>query len=367
MLRRPLLRAGLVLLSIAALLVLMMAPIAAAAPPSNDSFGTPTAITFPEPPPSSFSTTQDTTEATTDASDPPFFCYGASRATVWYSLAPAQSMAIDANTFGSNYNAVITVVTGTPGAFNPVACGGQSVQFVATAGQTYYLMIGESSPYPAPGGGGSLALAVNSNPLPPLQASFYFYPSAPSAFDTIQFYDNSYDPAGAGIASQLWDFGDGATATGGYPTHQYAAVGDYTVQFAISSVDGRTASISQIVHVANHDVAIAKFAAPNSGRANQTAKLSVGVASKLAAEMVQVDLYKSAPGTFDGFQLIGSQRLLAPARSSNKLVTVNFNYTFTSDDASLGKVTFKAVVSPVDLHDVFPGDNEARATTKVTR
>jgi PKD repeat protein len=52
-----------------------------------------------------------------------------------------------------------------------------------------------------------------------------------------------------GIASESWSFGDGATASGCCPTHQYAADGDYTVELTVVAVDGRSASTSQVVHV----------------------------------------------------------------------------------------------------------------------
>jgi hypothetical protein len=120
-----------------------------------------------------------------------------------------------------------------------------------------------------------------------------------------------------------------------------------------------------VVHVQTHDVSVVKIAAPKSGRVNQIGKVSVSLASKLAAETVRVDLYKILPGG-ESYK-IGYQELLVPARSSNRTVTVNFSYTFTSADATIGKVTFNAVATIVDAPDVLPGDNEARVTTKVTR
>jgi len=177
----------------------------------------------------------------------------------------------------------------------------------------------------------------------------------------------TYDPGGSFIVSEAWVFGDGASATGCCPFHRYAAVGNYTVHLTVTTQDGRTASTSQVVQVANHDVSITRLSVPKSARQNQTGKISVSLASKLAAETVHIDLYKSDPSYYDGFRLIGSQELLVPARSSNRTVTVNFNYTFTSDDASIGKVTFKAVATIIGARDVLPGDNEARATTKVSR
>jgi hypothetical protein len=100
---------------------------------------------------------------------------------------------------------------------------------------------------------------------------------------------------------------------------------------------------------------------------NQKRDIAVSVASKLTAETVRIELYKSDPGSYDGFVLIGYQELLVPARSSNRTVTVSFSYTFTSGDASIGKVTFKALATIVGGRDALPADNEARATTRVTR
>jgi PKD repeat protein len=85
---------------------------------------------------------------------------------------------------------------------------------------------------------------------------FYFYPANPTFFDTIQFYDNSYDPAQAGIQSYRWNFGDGTRSTEPNPTHRYAKDGNYTVRHTIKTVDGRTASTTQIVHVKTQQVFI---------------------------------------------------------------------------------------------------------------
>jgi len=352
-------RTGAIILALI-LVLLLVVPVASAAPPLNDSFGGATIISLP------YNATLDTSEATADASDP-VFCTSPQEATVWFALTPADRLLITINaSFDNGSTPAIIVVTGAPGAFNNVACSWPSVQFAAAIGQTYYIMVGRlPGSYPAPGG--NLTLAVDGAPLPQPQANFYFYPSDPSTFDTIQFCDSSYDPAWLGFQSWAWNFGDGTTAEGYCQAHQYAAVGDYTVQLMVTTVDGRTASASQVVHVANHDVAIARFSVPKSARVNQTRQIAVSIASKQASETVQVELYKSVPGTYDGFQWIGGQQLLVPARTSNRTVTVNFGYTFTGDDANIGKVTFKAVVWVLNGRDALPGDNEVRATTRVTR
>jgi hypothetical protein len=54
-------------------------------------------------------------------------------------------------------------------------------------------------------------------------------------------------------------------------------------------------------------------------------------------------------------------------RSGNRTTDFHFSYTFTSADATLGKVTFKAVANVVDGRDAWPADNEAVASpTKVS-
>ena len=89
------------------------------------------------------------------------------------------------------------------------------------------------------------SLAVAAAPV----ASFVFFPFDPTIFDTVQFIDQSLDPGGVGIESQAWDLGDGTIATGCCPTHRYAADGDYSVQLTVTTLDGRTASTSQVVQV----------------------------------------------------------------------------------------------------------------------
>jgi PKD repeat protein len=89
---------------------------------------------------------------------------------------------------------------------------------------------------------------MRKNPV----VGFYYTPGDPSTSDTIEFYDQSYDPAGGGIASQSWRFGDGATAKGCCPTHRYAADGTYALMLTVHTTDGRTASRSRDVVVRTH-------------------------------------------------------------------------------------------------------------------
>jgi PKD repeat protein len=195
-------------------------------------------------------------------------------------------------------------------------------------------------------------LEVAPNPV----AEFTYVPGDPSVYDTVQFGDYSYDPAGAGITSQAWIFGDGATATGCCPTHQYVRDGDYTVELTVTTPDGRTASISHVVQVRSHDVAIVRIAVPKSAHVGQTITVDVSVANKRYPETVQVDLYKSAPG---GFQQVGSLTQPVPVRPPGGTATrFAFSYTITQADRAVGKISFKAVAGIIDHRDALPGDNE---------
>ena len=52
-----------------------------------------------------------------------------------------------------------------------------------------------------------------------------------------------------GIASYLWDFGDGSTGTGVAPTHMYSNIGTYTVTLMVKDMAGNNAESSATVNV----------------------------------------------------------------------------------------------------------------------
>jgi hypothetical protein len=316
------------------------------APPANDDFANATPInSLP------FTNSVDTTAASVEASEPTPSCgYGQSAGTVWYAFTPSVSGSYSAATPWSGFSAQIAAYSGDGLAnLRQIGCRGtgQLLTFHADAGTTYYLQAGGVY-----GGRGSLTvtLDVAANPV----VNVYYYPSDPSMFDTVQFNDGSYDPAGVGISSEAWSFGDGATATGCCPAHRYAADGDYSLKLTVTTADGRTASKTQTVHVQTHDVSIAKFTVPQSGSAGQTRSISVGISDTRYPETVQVQLFKN-----DSF--VGTLVQQVPVRNGGRTTTFSFNYTFTSDDAALGKVTFKAVAAIVGARDAAPSDNTAVA------
>ncbi|HEU4329215.1 MAG TPA: PKD domain-containing protein [Roseiflexaceae bacterium] len=212
-------------------------------------------------------------------------------------------------------------------------------------------------------GGGPRAAQAYPPPITPTPGDPYvgisFWPYQPSSYDTVSFY--AYYNAVA--TSATWDFGDGTTATGFQVTHRYAADGSYPVSVAVTLYDGRVITARQTVTVSTHDVGITRISAPNTGSSGQTRSLTVSVASKLQAETVTVQLLKSVPG---GYQQVGTLTQTIPAR--NRAVDFDFSYTFTPEDAEIGKVTFKAVASIGFYRDALPADNEAVApATKVNR
>jgi PKD repeat protein len=323
-------------------------------PPPNDNFADAKVIAgLP------YDDNTDMTSASLEANEPTPSC-GFTSKTIWYVYTPNASGSISQRTDTWSYT-VVGVYTGSSlSALKELACraryypDGSYLNFHADAGTTYYFQVGTYE---------NTWVPFHLEVTPPPVASFGYYPSDPSVFDNVSFYDNSTDPSGVGIQSQSWDFGDGSTATGWNPAHRYAADGDYTVKLTVITTDGRTASITQTVPVKTHDVAITKFSAPQSASAGQTRQLVVGLNSKRYVDEVEVQLFKSVPS---GYQWVGTLSQTVPVRPSNRTTDFSFNYTFTKDDASIGKVTFKTVATIVNARDAWPADNEAIASpTKV--
>jgi PKD repeat protein len=325
--------------------------------PDNDDFGNAARISALP-----FSDTVDISGATRQTGEPTAIC-GNPAGTVWYAFTPAETGSITAAPSGVTWPLVAAYTGSSLADLREVGCRAYwgRLTFRATAGQTYYFQVG--SLY---GGGGPLRFDLDVAPEP--QAAFGFYPSDPSTYDTVQFYDQSYDPGEVGIASQAWDFGDGGTATGSSPSHRFAADGDYTVRLTVTTSDGRTASTSQIVPVRTHDVAITKILAPESANAGQTRQISAEVKNTRYPETVRVEFFKSDPTSWNGFRQIGSLTQSVPVRPANRTTSFAIIYTFTGADAAVGKVTFKAIATLEGARDALPADNEAISSpTKVSR
>jgi hypothetical protein len=131
--------------------------------PSNDDFNAALLITTLP-----YQHSEDTTAATVASDDPVMGCgAGVNSNTVWYRLVPSFHGLIEANTFGSNYDTVVAVFTGTRGALTRVTCNDDAsgslqsqVTFEVTPNQTYYLEVAD---YGSPGGG-QLRFTVRADP-----------------------------------------------------------------------------------------------------------------------------------------------------------------------------------------------------------
>jgi hypothetical protein len=141
---------------------LLAAVPAYAAPPGNDTIGG--SVTIGALP---YTTTQDTTEAASDAVDVEANANcgaPALDATVWYSVTPTTDTVLVVDVSDSAYAAGVLVVTGQPGNLELVACGPGAVAFEATAGTTYQLLVID---YDGVGNGGTLVLHVEETSPPP--------------------------------------------------------------------------------------------------------------------------------------------------------------------------------------------------------
>jgi len=333
--------------------------LAAIAPPANDAFAGATAI--PEPLP--FEEIVDVTAASFEDGEPtPSCAFGPVSRTAWYAFTPAVSRSVAVSYVNAQFSAVIATYSGTSlSTLTSLGCSagfGGRVLLRAEAGTTYHIQVGGQFDQAGP-------MDIRLDVLPPPVAGIGFFPGDPAVFDAIQFFDQSFDPGGVGIETEQWSFGDGTTGSGCCPTHQYSADADFTVQLTVSTFDGRTASTLQTLRVRTHDVVITKLAVPQTGRTGQTRRIVVDVNSKRYAETVEVQLSKSVPG---GFQQFGSLTQFVPMNPKGGTTEFAFSYTFTSDDAQIGKVTFRAIAVLAGAREAFPSDNEAIALpTKVTR
>lgn len=145
----------------ATMVVLGAAP-ASAEVPSHDTITGAKAVTALP-----FEEVVDTTEATTDAQDAAINADCGAPATngsVWYTLTAGDSPAYVVDVSKSDYTAGAIIATGTPGNLSIVACGPQSIGFMATQGETYYIMAFSDDPAVV---GGQLSFAVRESGPPP--------------------------------------------------------------------------------------------------------------------------------------------------------------------------------------------------------
>lgn len=331
-------------------------------PPPNDNFESATPVTSVP-----FTDQVDLTTPSLQYGEPSPSCGIDPDGTAWYVFTPSVSQTYSVSLSsddGLGFIPQFGVYTGSSvDSLTEVGCpeARNLVGFHADAGTTYYIQVANGG-----GGPGQVVLfTLDVAPLP--QVDFSVYPSDGTIFSTFQFHDETFDPLNLIVESYAWAFGDGATTTDCCPTHRYAADGAYTVTETVRTYDGRTASRSKTVNVVTHDVGIAKFTVPQTASAGQTRQITVGVANSHYPETVNVALLKSTTSSCC-LEFVGSLTQLVPVRGGNRTTPFSFNYTFTSADATAGKVIFQATATLYSAYDAFLTDNTVIALpTKVNR
>ena len=326
------------------------------AAPTNDNFAGATLIgSLP------FSVNDDTSGATFEASEPYPSCgYGYDLKTNWLAYTPSTNVSLTARVNYYNFPTLLAVYKGSSlDSLSEVGCGFyyNQVVFQAEANVKYYFQI--SGLY---GDEGTIPFSLEVTPPP--QVSINYSPGDPSVFDNVSFYANIYDPAGIYGDSYDWTISDGTTDPSSSFSHQFAADGDYAINLTFFTLDGRSNSANTVVQVRTRDIAINKLVVPQTARVNQTKAISVDIKNKRYSDYVQVSLYKGLPG--GGEQLIGTLTIYVPARATRP-TTFKFSYTYTAADATVGKVTFRAEANIIGARDALPSDNNAIATTLVTK
>jgi hypothetical protein len=132
-----------------------------------------------------------------------------------------------------------------------------------------------------------------------------------------------------------------------------------TVQLTVTTFDGRTASGSTCSDPRCGD---RQVPGANGGERGQTRKITVEISTQLSPEDVQVQLFRGIPGWV---RALGTLTQHVSIRPGNRTTMFAFSKTFTSEDAVLGEITFKAVATILNHADALPADNEVIAPLTV--
>lgn len=156
-------------------------------PAENDDFNTPVQISLNN---GYFSSTENTSNATTASDDPYFSCVaGRGYKSVWYAFTPESNGTATINTVGSGFDTILAIWRGSRGAFTSVACNDDSngytssqVTATLTAGVPYFVEV--AGYYTT--SSGALQLNVqyqNVTPVPPTNTATV----VPTATSTMTF------------------------------------------------------------------------------------------------------------------------------------------------------------------------------------
>jgi hypothetical protein len=234
--------------------------------------------------------------------------------------------------------------------------------FATAPGETYYVRV-------AVGIYGATPLSLRLSDAPQIKPVVsWTLPERPGVFDQVRFGIDPGDPAGRWLSGGEARFGDGTSAVipavpgQAEVSHRYAADGEYELTITGRTADGRSGTSTQTVKIETHDVTVAKIAAPATAKVGETGYLEVSVTNTRYDEDVVVELLRRGANGY--YSVVGTVRQHV---AKDGTAVVPFTYTYSADDAALGKATLKARVRLDGREDDNPADNERVIETIVTK
>jgi hypothetical protein len=303
--------------------------------------------------------------ASLEAGEPRPSCELHSTRSLWYRYTADRARILAAKVTQNTSGASVVVYRGTAlNALTEVDCEHTSHDpaiFTTTPGETYYVRV-------ADGIYGAEPLTVRLADAPQIKpTAAWMLPEHPGVFDQVRFGIDSGDPAGRFLAGGEVRFGDGTTAQipavpgQAEVSHKYATDGEYELTIIGRMADGRTGTSTQTVKIETHDVTVSYVVAPATAKAGDTGNIEVSVTNTRYAEDVVVELLRRKSNGY--YSVVGTVRRHV---TKDGTAVVPFAYTYSADDAALGKATLKARVRIDGREDNNAADNERVVETVVT-
>ncbi|MCC5839866.1 MAG: PKD domain-containing protein [Opitutales bacterium] len=162
------------------------------------------------------------------------------------------------------------------------------------------------------------------------------------------FLDATDSTSASAITEYRWTFGDGSTATGPEPTHEYIATGTYLVGLTVTNEDGYSASTHQFVVVENleyNPAGVIRFSSDAVSVDEDAGTVSVEVVRGGSERSVSV-AYATGDGTAvagEDYVAVSGTLEWADGDGSARQIVV----TIIDDEFALGDVTFQITLSDV--------------------
>ncbi len=173
------------------------------------------------------------------------------------------------------------------------------------------------------------------------EASFSHDPIEPRTTDTVTFADASSDIDGTVVAWN-WDFGDGESSDDQNPTHQYAAVGTYTVSLTVTDNDGATGLVSVDITVVD----------PPSAPRDISARPGPGLGD--------IDVRWTRPASDGGAPLLGNLIYRSDGGDFELIADIGNYRRYVDDDRKLGTI-YTYYVVPYNRAGEGPASDTASA------